>query len=340
VQKVTLIPIAGLTLLLLATTGLACNSDKSLRESGQLIVYAAREETLVGPIVDQFSEATGIKVQVKYGGTAQIVATLLEEGKKSPADVFWTRDPGGLGALSSMLDPLPQDILTLVPTWARANNENWVGISARIRAVAYNTERVSPEDLPDSIWGFTDPLWEGRIGWSPTSGPTQTMITAMRIMWGDEKTRQWLRAVQTNKLAIYGNHTAVVAAVSTGEVDIGLVNHYYAHRFRQEHGEDFPVRNYYFQEGGPGNLAMISGAGVLSTAKNRENAEAFLRFMLSEAAQRYFTFQTFEYPVVEGIATNQVLTPLSEINRPETSMDDLGDLRGTLAMLRDLGILP
>ena len=326
--------------LLLTIVAMACGADNSSQEPGRLTIYAAREEQLVGPIIDRFSEETGIQVDIKYGGTTQIVATILEEGNNSPADLFWTRDPGGLGALSPKLAPLPQAILDLAPSWARSTNDNWVGISARVRAVVYNSERVTPADLPPSIEDLTLPRWKGRVGWSPTSGPTQTMITYMRIAWGKEKTLQWLQGMKRNQAVNFGSHIAVVAAVRNGEVHLGLVNHYYSHRFRQEHGESVPVQDYYFGDGGPGNLAMISGAGVLNTAKNRKNAESFLQFMLSAGSQQYFTDKTFEYPVVEGIGINQALTPLSEINRPEADMDALGDLQGTLSMLRDLGILP
>ncbi len=328
-----------LALLLPALAVQAC-AAASPGGPGELVVYAAREEELVGPIVARFQEDTGIRVRVKYGGATQIVAALLEEGEGSPADLFWTRDPGGLGAASPLLAPLPQGILDRVPPWARSRDGDWVGISARVRALVYNPERVSTENLPGSLWGLTDPLWRGRVGWSPTSSPTQTMITAMRLVWGEERTLQWLEAMERNGAVGYGNHISVVAAVSAGEVDAGLVNHYYAHRFRQERGGDVPVENYYFRDGGPGNLAMVSGAGVLATAKNPRNAEAFLRFMLAAPAQEYFSSQTFEYPVVEGVAVNEALTPLSAVNRPAVNMDDLGDLRGTLVMLRDVGVIP
>ena len=331
---------ASLAFLLLTIVAIACGMDSSAQEPGRLTIYAAREEELVGPIVDRFSKETGIQVDIKYGGTTQIVATILEEGKNSPADLFWTRDPGGLGVLSPKLAPLSQAILDLAPPWAKSTNNNWVGISARVRVVVYNSERVTLADLPPSIEGLTLPHWKDRVGWSPTSGPTQTMITYMRLAWGKEKTLQWIQAMERNQAVKFGSHTAVVAAVRNGEVDLGLVNHYYAHRFRQEHGESVPVQNYYFSDGGPGNLAMISGAGVLRTAKNRQNAESFLQFMLSADSQQYFTAKTFEYPVVEGISINQALTPLSEINRPEADMNALGDLQETLAMLRDLGIIP
>ena len=120
---------------------------------------------------------------------------------------------------------------------------------------------------------------------------------------------------------------------------MAFVNHYYLYRFIQENGEDFAARNYYLTDGGPGSLIMVAGAGILETAKNKDNAEKFLRFMLSTVAQQYFTGQTYEYPLVDGVNTSRLLTPLDEINNPQIDMASLGDIKGTQSLLRELGIL-
>jgi iron(III) transport system substrate-binding protein len=308
--------------------------------AGALVVYSGRSESLVGPIIEQFSQATGVNVSVKYGGTPQIAATLLEEGVNTPADVFFAQDPGGLGAVEDMLAPLPDDLVTLVPEWARSPEKAWVGISGRARVVVYNTDRLTQGDLPTSIWDFTDPRWKGKLGWAPTNASFQTMVTAMRVMWGEERAREWLKGIQANQPKAFPNNTSIVAAVESGEIEVGFVNHYYLYRFIQEHGESFAARNYYLPDGGPGGLIMVAGAGVLKTAKNRENAEKFVRFMLSKVAQQYFAGQTYEYPLVDGVTTHHLLTPLSELNHPNVDIAALKDLQGSQAMMRDLGILP
>ena len=329
-----------LAVAVLSVSVVACHRADPPEDPGLVFVYAAREEPLVGPIVDRFHEETGIAVAVKYGGTAQVAATLLEEGDASPADVFWARDPGGLGALSERLAPLPVDVLERVPASSRSSEGRWVGITARVRTLVYNPQRVDPGELPRSLRELTDSRWAGRVGWSPTSGPTQTMITFMRHEWGKEETRRWLEDLEDNGAVKFDGHTTVVAAVNRGEVDVGLVNHYYAHRFREENDGNVAVENYHLPEKGPGNLAMISGAGVMKTAKNEANAHAFLRYLLSAQAQAYFAHQTFEYPMVESIPIHEALTPLSEINTPAADMDDLTDLQETLSLLRDVGVVP
>jgi iron(III) transport system substrate-binding protein len=310
-------------------------------DPGELVVYSGRSESLVGPIISQFQEVTGINVSVKYGGTGEIAATILEEGQNSPADVFFAQDPGGLGAVANagMFRDLPGSLNDQVPSWAHSAENKWVGISGRARVVVYNTDNVSESDLPASLEGFTEPEWEGRLGWAPTNGSFQAMVTAMRVMWGDEKTSDWLTGIQDNNPTVFDGNTPVVAAVGAGEIDAGFVNHYYLHRFIAEEGEDFPARNYHPTAGGPGSLMMVAGAGILTTSDNTENAEKFLNFMLSTVAQQYFAGQTYEYPLVEGVNTSRNITPIDEINYPEIDMVSLEDLQGTQAMLLDLGIL-
>ena len=315
----------------------ACGGDDS---PGSITVYSGRSESLVDPIIQQFSEATGIEVSVKYASTPEMAATLQEEGDRSPADVFFAQDPGGLGAVEEMLAALPSGILDRVPDWARSPDGRWVGISGRARVVVYNTDRLTEADLPDDIRGFTDPAWKGRIGWPPTNASFQTMVTGMRMLWGEEETRQWLQGIQANEPAIYPKNTPTVAAAAAGEIDVGFVNHYYLYRFLAEEGDSFAARNYHPRSGGPEALVMVAGAGILETSENRENAEKFLEFMLSTVAQQYFAGQTFEYPLVDGVKTQRGLVPLADIAQPSIPMKDLVDLEGTQQLLRETGVLP
>ena len=306
----------------------------------KLVVYSGRSESLVGPIVEQFEAATGVDVEVRWGNTAELAATLLEEGANSPADVFFAQDPGGLGVVAGMLAPLPEDVLDQVDPRFRDPEGHWVGISGRARVVVYNTQILTPETLPGTLWEFTDPQWKGRIGWAPTNTSFQTMVTAMRIAWGEEKTREWLEGILANDAVVYEKNTPIVAAVGAGEIDVGFVNHYYLYRFLQEEGEEFPARNYFLPSGGPGSLMLVAGAGVLASSERQELAHRFLNFMLSPEAQGYFATETFEYPLVEGVSIHRDLQPLNELNAPSVDLADLADLRGTVALLSEVGALP
>ncbi len=239
-----------------------------------------------------------------------------------------------------MFATLPSDVLGRVSADFRSPDGKWIGVSGRARVIVYNTDRVSPDDLPSDLRGFTDPAWEGRIGWPPTNGSFQAMVTAMRVMWGEEETREWLEGIQANEPTIYPKNTPTVAAAGAGEIDVGFANHYYLYRFLAEEGEEFGARNAHLDGGGPGSIILVAGVGVLDGAENSDNAIRFIEFMLSTVAQQYFAGQTYEYPLVEGVNVNRLLPPLDEINAPQIDMADLGDLEGTVDLLRDTGILP
>lgn len=313
-------------------------------EDSQLVIYSGRSESLVGPIIEQFEAEMGIEVQVRYGGTAAIAATILEEGQNSPADVFYAQDPGGLGAIQSegLLTTLPDEILAQVPSRFASEDGQWIGISGRARVIVYNTDNVTPDDLPDDMWGFTEPQWQGRLGVAPTNGSFQAMVTGMRVIWGEERTREWLAGIMANDPIYFEENTPIVAAVAAGEIDAGFVNHYYLYRFLAEEGEGFKARNYFLPGGGPGSLIMVSGAGILKTAEHPQAAEEFIEFLLSQEAQQYFANETYEYPVIEGVAIDATLPPLADLDAQAVhiNLSDLADLAGTAALLSDVGMLP
>ncbi len=308
-------------------------------DPGRLVLYSGRSESLVAPVIAQFEEATGVDVQVKYGGTSEIAATIAEEGDNSPADVFWTQEPGALAALADRYRPLPSDITLAVPEWARASDGSWVGVTGRARVIVYDAT-LSENELPTSVEDLTDPKWRGRVGWPPTNASFRVMVTAMREMWGEEKTREWLEGMLANDVKVFPKNTPIVDAASRGEVSVGLVNHYYLHRFIAEHGDDFGARNLFLDDGGPASLVMVAGAAILETGENQNNAEAFIRFLLSTVAQQYFAASVYEYPLVEGVKTHRLLPSIESLNNPDIDYATLDDLVGTEALLRDTGVIP
>ncbi|MBL4888816.1 MAG: iron ABC transporter substrate-binding protein [Candidatus Lindowbacteria bacterium] len=309
------------------------------KDAGTVVVYSGRSEKLVGPIIKQFEEKTGIKAKVKYAKTPQLAATLLEEGDASPADVFLAQDPGGISATAELLTPLDPTIISLVPSWANDPAGKWVGISGRARTVVYSTKSLSPEQLPSTLAGFTDSKWKGKIGWAPTNASFQTMVTAMRKTWGEEKTKSWLLGIQKNNPKVFPKNTPIVAAVGADEIEVGFVNHYYLYRFLKEDGEDFAARNFFLPGGGPGSLVMASGAGILKTSKNSSQANAFIRYLLSEDAQTYFATKTVEFPLAANVASPKDLPAIKDIKKPDLALSDLQDLKGTQSLLRETGIL-
>lgn len=308
--------------------------------SGDLTIYSGRSESLVGPLLEQFEQESGLNVEVRYGDTAAMAATILEEGDNSPADIYYGQDAGALGALAQAgrFSPLPQDVLDMVEPRFRSPEGLWIGTSARARTVIYNSENLSEADLPDDIFGFCAPEWQGRLGWAPTNGSFQAFVTALRVVEGEDRAREWLTCIQANEPVVFSGNAPIVEAVSRGEIDAGFVNHYYLFQFLKEN-PDFPARNYHPRSGGIGAMTNVAGVGIINTTDNPEAAEAFVRFLLKPSSQEYFNTQTNEYPLSADIPLNPVLVPLSNINTPDLDLSKLSDLEGTLQLLQELGIL-
>jgi iron(III) transport system substrate-binding protein len=295
----------------------------------------------VRPLLDTIGSAIGVDIQVRYSSTAELAATILEEGDDSPADVFFVQDGGALGVLADagVLSKLPDSILNQVEPRFRSRTGLWVGTSARARVLAYNTDNVDAATLPPSVDGLVDPVWEGRIGWTPPHANFQTFITAFRLLRGEDAARDWLIAMRDNGTVSFDGHDQVIRAVLSGEIDAGLVNHYYKHEIKVELGDDAPLENHYFSDGDVGSLVNIAGAAILASALNRPQAEAFIAYLLTPPAQSYFAETIIEYPLVEGIDVANDLLPLDEIESPDIDLDDLADLRETVELLTDLGLL-
>jgi iron(III) transport system substrate-binding protein len=204
--------------------------------------------------------------------------------------------------------------------------------------VAYNTENVTEADLPDSIFGFTEPEWSGRIGWAPTNGSFQSFVTALRVLEGEDRAREWLEGIEANEPNVYDGNSAALEAVAAGEVDVAFINHYYLFQRLAEDPET-PVANYFLTDGDPGALVNVAGAGILNTSESDQSARALIEFLLSAEAQAYFATETFEYPLVEGVEADPSLPALAEIGTPEIDLGDLADLEGTLELLQEVGIL-
>lgn len=320
----------GLVLTALTLVAAAC-SDAS---ANTLTVYSGRTEDLVGPLFEQFTADTGIALEIRYAGSTDLAATLREEGRNSPADVFFAQDPASLGAVAEadLLVPLPDDVLGLVDPRFSDVAGRWVGTSGRARVVVYDSTLLSAADLPATVLGFTDPEWAGRIGIAPGNGSFLAFVAAMIVMEGEAATAQWLDGLAANRPGKYQKNSPIVAAVDGGEVETGLVNHYYLLRLQAEQGET-DAANHFLADGGPGSLLMPAGAGMLATSDNPEEAERLIAFLLSAEAQRYFAEETFEYPLVFGIDPVAGLPPLESLGAPTL---DLSALAGALDRATDL----
>ena len=317
--------------LLLALVATACSIGGG---DETLTVYSGRSEELIGPLIEQFEDETGIDVAVRYGGSAEIAATLLEEGGNSPADVVFTQDPASIGsvALAGMLSRLPSEIVGLVPEGLSDTDDRWVGVSGRARTVIFDTTQYQPSDLPDTEDGLTDPRWAGKVGIAPVNGSFLAFVAAKILLDGEDATLRWLEDMAANVAPTYPNNSSIVSAVAAEQLDSGMVNHYYLLRLLIER-PDATAANYFFPTASAGSLVMPAGVGIIATTDKIEDAERFVEYLLSEEAQRYFATETFEYPLIPGIPADPRLPPIESIPTPDI---DLSDLAGVLDLATDL----
>lgn len=310
-------------------------------DADELTIYSGRDEELVGPLLDEYAEREGVDIRVRYGETPELAATLVEEGDASPADVFFSQDAGALGALQKegRLGALPEDLLGEVDERYRSVEGDWVGVSGRARIVAYNTEAVAEGDLPESVLDLTADRYEGAVGWAPGNASFQSFVTALRAAEGEDVAADWLEGMVDNGVQVYEDNVSIRDAVASGELDYGLINHYYVEEARAEEGEGYPVGIHEPDGGDTGALVNVAGAGTIAGSDAEEDAQDFIRFLLSRRAQEYFAGETKEYPLAAGVEPEGQLEPLSEIEQPDVDLADLDDLEGTTELLERTGVL-
>ncbi|WAU78740.1 iron ABC transporter substrate-binding protein [Streptomyces sp. Qhu-G9] len=343
VRRMTALVTAGLLLPALAACG---SDDKDGGDDGagsSLVIYSGRNEKLVKPLLDKLEKAVGTEVEVRYGDSAELAAQILEEGDRTKAGLFFSQDAGALGALSKegMLQKLPAATLDQVDEVYRGSDGDWVGLSGRVRVIAYNPDKVTEDEVPDSVFDVVKPEWKGKVGFAPTNASFQAFVTGMRVLKGDDTTRQWLEDLKANGAKTYAHNLATLDAVEAGEVSLGLVNHYYWYERVAEKGEDKVNSKLHFLPGkDPGALINVAGAGILKDSGQSETAQKAVDYLLSKDAQTYFADTTKEYPLAAGVtSTVEGLPPFESLQSPDIDLGKLESLQETLAMLQDAGLV-
>lgn len=343
--------VAGVAILAAALAG--CSAEASTEpaepsaeeqaDDGQaLVIYSGRSEELVEPLLDRLEEEIGVPVEVRYAGTAELAAQLLEEGDGTDADLFFSQDAGALGALKNAgrLAELGSTVLDRVPEHYRDADGQWVATSARARVLAYDPASAPEVAEATGIDEILDEAYRGRIGFAPTNASFQSFVTALRIDRGEDGARQWLTDFAALEPQAYDNNNAVLDAVDAGQVSIGLINHYYWFERVAEQGEDaVNARIRFLDSDDPGALVNVAGVGVLEGSDMADAAAAAAEFLLSDEAQQYFADETAEYPVVDGVtSTMHDLAPLSGLSGFVVDLNALESLEETLALLDEVGL--
>ena len=343
----------GLLLIILLLTG--CQGEP---EDQPLTVYSGRSKVLVEELVKRFEAETGIEAEVRYGRDAQLLGTIQEEGNQSPADIFWANTTGALSAAinADLLTQMPDSILQRPAAFVPAGGR-WTPVTSRFRVLAYNANDVDSTDLPETVMRLPElEQYKGRVGWTPTYSSFQDFLTAMRVKHGGDSTRAWLEAMQKLEPKAYASNTPMIRAMDAGEIDIALTNHYYVYRLKYGGAEgeyeghahakvtpapESPVHIAHFRPGDVGNLALVTGAGILQSSQQQDKARRFLTFLLSPEAQSYAAQSVHEYPVIEGVDVPGYMTPADSMLRlsPNIDFERMRDLNATLQLMRSVGLL-
>lgn len=321
----------AMALAIAAAAGWACGDNEET-----ITVYSGRSQNLIGPLLERFAEDTGIDVQVRYGGSTDLALLLQEEGDRTPADVFISRSPGPIGFLAerNLLAELDDEVLGLAPS---SPSGYWVALTGRQRVLVYNKELFDPADLPTSIYELTEEKWLGRVALAPTNGSFQDFFTLFRISEGDDAALAWLTALHEGGAPVYPNNVSIVQAVARGEIELGLVNHYYNLRIKVE-DPSTPSENHRFREGDPGGVTIATAIGATASG-DKDVAQELIRFLTSKVAQEYFGQANFEYPLATGVELEGVAQPAGPVDLGE--FDRLGtSLERTIELIREAGFEP
>jgi iron(III) transport system substrate-binding protein len=330
----------AVVLALFATILTGCSSsDEQATEVTELTIYSGRSEEFIAPFFALWEAQSGIKLNIRYGDSAELAAQILEEGGNSPADLFLSQDAGSLGAVAQagLFTQLSAEIASAIPATYVAANRNWVGVTGRARVFAYAPDRVKV--LPQSVTDLTNSQYKNQIGIAPTNASFQAFLTALIENKGVDFAKNWLKALQANGVKIYAKNSAIVEAIDKGEISIGLVNHYYIWEVSEGLGRAINVKNGFFAAGDLGNLINVSGAGVLASSKKYAAAEDLINFLTSAASQAKFVTDTHEYSLISGAAAPAGVPALDQIGAPAVDLATLKNIKATQDLLIEVGLL-
>ncbi len=325
---------------LFATLLSGCSSsNEQATDVTELTVYSGRSEEFIAPFLAQWEAQSGIKLNIRYGDSAELAAQILEEGSNSPADLFLSQDAGSLGAVAEagLFTQLSSEVASAIPAQYVAANRNWVGVTGRARVFAYAPDRV--KTLPLSVADLTKSEYKNQVGIAPTNASFQAFVTALIENKGADFAKDWLKALQANGIKIYAKNSAIVEAIDKGEISIGLVNHYYIWEVSEGLGRAINVKNGFFAPGDLGNLINVSGAGVLASSKKYKASEDLINFLTSAATQAKFVSDTHEYALVPGLAAPEGVPALDQIGAPSVDLSSLKNIKATQDLLIEVGLL-
>jgi iron(III) transport system substrate-binding protein len=318
--------------------GMALSTATQAADKVELTLYNGQHKEIGEAIAQAYEAKTGIHVNVRKGSSNQLASQVMEEGQRSPADVIYTEESPPLNNLGEQgfLAKIDPSTLDMLPPDYVAKDGSWMGVTARVRVVAYNPKLIDEKDLPETVMDFAEPQWQGKVGFVPTSGAFQEQAVAIIKLHGREAAEEWLTGLRAFGKT-YTNNMVALKAVENGEIATVLVNNYYWFALQREKGQ-LDSKLHYFSNGDAGGLITISSAAVLKSSKHPREAQALLAYMASEEGQRVITQTTAEYPLHKGMVSDRGLKPFDELQAPAITPADIGNAEDALDLERDVGL--
>lgn len=313
---------------------LLLNASAALMAS-EITLYTHRHYEADDKLFAEFTESSGIKVNVVKSGADQLMERLKQEGANSPADLLMTADAGRLHRAkeAQLLQPVDSERLEKsIPASLRDPDGHWFAFTSRARVVVYAKDRVQPEEL-STYEDLTHPKWKGRLlARSSSNIYNQSLLASIIAANGEKKALSWARGVRANMARPpQGSDRDQVRGVAAGLADLAIVNTYYLGLLANSADpKDREVANkvavFFPNQNGRGAHLNVSGAGVVKTSKNKEGAVKLLEFLASKKAQASFPIETYEYPVVKGVEWSDLLKSWGQFKPDSLNLAKLGEL--------------
>lgn len=305
----------------------------------ELTIYSGRSEEFIAPFFAEWEKESGIALKIRYADSAELAAQIREEGSNSPADIFLAQDAGSLGAVAreGLFTPLSTGVGADIQSQYIAADRSWIGVTGRARVFAYNPTLST--DLPQSITDLTKPIYKSKLGIAPTNASFQAFVTALINAKGEDFVQRWLESLVKNDVQIFAKNSAIVEAIDSGKISIGLVNHYYTWEVSQGLGRKISAENGFFTNGDLGNMVNVSGAGILKSSKKYAAAEDLINFLTSQVVQSKFVTDSHEYSLIADQISPAGLPSLREIGAPSVDLESLAEIQKTQELLIKVGLL-
>lgn len=312
--------------------------------AGNLTVYSGQHVQTTQALVAAFERQTGISVSLRSDDEDVLADQIVTEGSHSPADVFYTENSPPLQYLASkgLLAPVDPSTLSNTPSRFNSPDGTWVGVSARVSVMVYNTSLLRPSELPTSVMELADPKWAGRIGIAGGETDFQPIVTSIARTYGEDAALRWLQAVKANAGShAYPSNEAVTGGVNSGQVALGVINQYYWYRERAQVGPGgLHSAIAYFAPHDAGYVTNVSGAGVLTSSAHQKEAQQFLAFLTSAQGQQIIAHSdSFEYPISSGVTTAQPETPFDKLQPNGITIAELGTGAEAIKLLQEAQLL-